>query len=198
MASILKASRAPAVVDRLEVEARERASQLLAASQAEAARVREAVHAEREELLRAAAHAGLEEGRARAAAALAEVAAAREASLRALDGEVAAVALEVARRILGEALGRPDAVVELARRALERVRSRREVLLRVNPEDLPHVREGLPALAALLERAPSLGLREDPGVERGGVVVETEAGRVEARVEAQLALLEQALGARAP
>jgi len=199
MASILKSARTPAVVHRFELEARERARTLVAEAESQAARLLASAEAERAQVLRAAAHAGVEEGRARAAAALARVADVRERRMAELEEELAAVALEVARRILAEAIAaRPETVAALARRALEPVRARREVALRVHPEDAPGVRAELPHLAALLVRAPGICLREDAAVGRGGVVVETEAGRVDARVEAQLALLEQALGAEAP
>lgn len=199
MARILRSAREPAMLDRLELEARDRARAIVAEAEDQAARTREAAEVERDEVLRAAAEAGREDARAHAAAGLAGTAAARGRRLEALEGEVAAVALEVARTIVGEALAlRPELVVALARRALERVRSRREIALRVHPDDAPLVQAALPRLAALLERSPGLTLREDPGLCRGGVVVETETGRVDARVEAQLALLERALGDDAP
>jgi type III secretion system HrpE/YscL family protein len=198
MASILKAARAPVLVDRLELEARERARALLEEAESKAARIVAEAEAQRETLYRASARAGVEEGRAEAGAALARAAEVRQRRLLEVEEELAAVALEVARKILGEELAaRPEAVAVLARRALEPVRGRREVALRVHPEDGPRVRAELPRLSALLERAPGLCLREDAAVGRGGVVVETEAGRVDARVEAQLALLEQSLGLEA-
>lgn len=195
MASILQAARAPGVVDRLELEVRERARGLLAEAQETAAQIRLGAERERDEALRAAAVAGREEGLAAAAAALLAAAEMRRQRLVGLEREIAAVALEVARKLVGRVVGeRPELVTELARRALEPVRARREVLLRVNPADAPRLREEQPRLAALLDRAPGISIREDPGIEPGGVVVETEAGRVDARVEAQLAVLERAMG----
>ncbi len=195
MASILQAARAPGVVDRLELEARERARGLLAEAQEAAARIRLALERERDETLRAATLAGREEGLAAAAAALLAAAEVRRQRLDGLEREIAAVALEVARKLVGRVVAeRPELVTELARRALEPVRARREVLLRVNPADAPRLREEQPRLASLLDRAPGVSIREDAGIEPGGVVVETEAGRVDARVEAQLAVLERALG----
>lgn len=199
MASILKAARSPAVVDRLEFEARERARAILVEAEAHAAQVRQAVEAERGEVLRAAAHAGLEEASARAAALLAEVGAVRARRLEALEDELAAIALDVARKVLGEALAlRPELVLGLVRQALGAARARREVVLRIHPEDAPTVRAELPRLSGLLDHASGLVLREDSALARGGVVVETAAGRVDARVEAQLGLLEQALAGSAP
>ncbi|HEX9049785.1 MAG TPA: FliH/SctL family protein, partial [Anaeromyxobacter sp.] len=110
----------------------------------------------------------------------------------------AATALEVARALLGaELAAREDAVVDLAARALGEARARRQVTLRVHPDDALAVRSGEGRLRAILERAP-LAIRDDPAVGRGGVVVETEAGRIDGRIEAQLAELERALEEELP
>jgi flagellar biosynthesis/type III secretory pathway protein FliH len=200
MLSILKASTcSPRLVDRLELEARERGRALVAEAEEAAARIRAAAETEREEALRAAVRAGREEGLATAGAALLAVAEARQRRLEGLEREIAAVALEVVRKLIGVAVAeRPELVAQLALRALEPVRSRREVLLRANPVDAPLLRAELPRLAALLDRAPGISVREDPCIEPGGVVVETEAGRVDARVEAQLSILERLLGEGLP
>jgi flagellar biosynthesis/type III secretory pathway protein FliH len=67
----------------------------------------------------------------------------------------------------------------------------------VNPADRAQVRAAEGRLAAILLRAP-LAVREDPAVPPGGVVVETEAGRVDATVDTQLELLARALEEAAP
>lgn len=195
MASILRsAGRAQVLIRRVELEARRRAGALLADAEEAAARLRGEAAGAREAALREAVRAGREEGLAAAAAALAGAALCREQRLEALEEEVAAAALEVARAVLGaELTATPERVLELARRALQPVRDRREVVLRVHPADAPLLRAAQGRLAALLSRAPGLALREDWEVARGGVVVETEAGLVDARVESQLALLERAL-----
>lgn len=175
-------------------DAAERARALVAAAEADAERIRGAAHDERDRVLAAAAEAGRQEGLGRAAALLASVAVERERRLSGLAGEVASLALEVARGVLGRELALdPGAVVALAARALAEARDRREVVLRVSPEDAPALRAAEGPLAALLARAPGLALREDPSLGPGDVVVETEAGTVDARIEAQLAVLQRAL-----
>jgi len=176
-------------------EAGASARAILAEAEQHAACVRAQAEAERERARREAEEAGRRDGLAHAAAALAAVAAEQERLRRGLAGEVVALALEVARKVLGREVAQdPAAVMELARRALGEVRRRRDVTLRVNPGDAPRFRVEQGRLAALLERAPCLGIREDPSVDPGGVIVETEAGRIDARIETQLALLERALG----
>jgi type III secretion protein L len=182
MSRILKGA-ASAGTHRIEgavFDAAQRAREIVAEAEAEARRI----------LAVAAGHA---EGLAEAAATVVRAAAERDRRLAALEGEVVALALDVARKILGRELSDPAAVVDLAARALAEARERREVTLRVSPADAPALRRAEGRLGALLARAPGLVMREDPALSPGHVVVETEAGRVDAGFDAQLAALERAL-----
>jgi flagellar biosynthesis/type III secretory pathway protein FliH len=173
---------------------RDRAAAVRAEAEASAAATRAAAEADRERVRAEAAEAGLAEGLARAAATLAAAAAERDRRLAALEGEIVTLAVEIARRILGRELALdPGAVRELAARALAEARGRRDVALRVNPADAARLRADAPRLAALAGAPGPLALREDPAIPEGGVLVETEAGRVDARIETQLAALERAL-----
>lgn len=192
MARILKAAleerRIPADV----VDAKARASALLARAGEEAEALRAAALAERDAVRAAAEEEGRRVGLAQAAAALAEVAAVRESRLAELAPEVARLGLEVARRLLARELAADrDAVKALAASAVMEARDRAVVTLRVSPSDAPRIAEARGALAALLRRAPGLEVREDAELAPGDVVVETEAGRIDARIEAQLAVLER-------
>lgn len=195
MSRILKGD--PAAPRRIEgavFDAAARAREIVAEAEAEAGRIRAEALAEREALRAGAVEAGRQEGIGQAAAALAGIAAERDRRLAGLSREVAGLALEVARRVLGRELaGDPAAVVDLAAQALAAARERREVILRVSPADAPALRASAGRLGALLQRAPGLELREDPSLAPGGVVVETEGGTIDARVEAQLAALARAL-----
>lgn len=196
MAKILKGG--PPVggarIDAEAFDARARAQALVAAAEEEARRIRQEAEAERARLRAEAVEDGRREGLARAAAALAGAAAARDRRLAEAEREVAAMAVDVARTVIGRELAQdPAAVAELAARALSAARERREVVLRVNPADAEAIRAAAGRLAAVLARAPGLAVREDPGLARGDAVVETEAGRVDARVETQLAALARAL-----
>ncbi|HSM92057.1 MAG TPA: FliH/SctL family protein [Anaeromyxobacteraceae bacterium] len=171
------------------VEARARA--MLADAERDAARIL----ASAAEVRLAAVAAGHAEGMATAAAALARVAEVREERLAALDGIVAEVALDVARRVIGEALAaNAEAVRAMARRALRAAASGGDVVLRVASADLTTVREAHGDLAALVERG-SLTVLEDPSLARGEVVVESAGGRVDARIDAQLDAFRRALQA---
>jgi len=188
-AAPLPERRIPAAVH----DADRRVREMVARAEEEARRVREDAQTAREAIRAEAIEEGRREGLARAAAALAAAAAERDRRLAAVEREVMMLALDVARKILGRELAeRAGAIADLAALALREARERRDVVLRVNPADARSIRAEEGRLAALLLRAP-LQLREDPTVPAGAAVVDTEAGRIDAGIEAQLAALGRAL-----
>ena len=190
----LSAARIPAAVR----DADQRVRETIAAAEARAAEIRADAEARRAEIFARAEEEGHRAGLARAGAALAAAAAARDRRLAAVERELASVAVDVAENLLGRELAsRDDAVVDLAARALAAARERREVTLRVHPDDARAARAGEGRLATILARAP-LAIREDAGLPRGGVVVETEAGWIDGRIETQLSELRSAVAEALP
>ena len=107
---------------------------------------------------------------------------------------VVRIAVAVARKIVGDAIAvRDDAVLETVRNALKHVVEKESVSIHVNPEDLKIVREHGSEWLAALEATRSLEVQEDERIGRGGCLVETEAGNVEAQIDKQLKALERAL-----
>jgi Flagellar assembly protein FliH len=82
---------------------------------------------------------------------------------------------------------RPEHVASVVERELARVRRARNVTLRVHPADLALL-EGADTLRTRLELLGTLTLRADASLERGGCVLETDLGEVDARLETRLAL----------
>jgi flagellar biosynthesis/type III secretory pathway protein FliH len=65
-------------------------------------------------------------------------------------------------------------------------------VVRVSPAEAGALRAGQERLAAALGRSP-VEVREDPALARGVAVVDTDGGRIEAGIEAQLEVLARAL-----
>lgn len=188
---------APAGVSRrvpgMVFDAARRAEGVLAEARAQAERMAEEALAERERLRAQADEEGLRQGLARAAAVLALAAAERDRLLADARQELLKLALAVAEKVVAREVERGGGVAAVAEQALSAVRRRRVVTLRVHPEDAATLRREEGRLARLVAGAPALGLVEDRSISRGGVVVETEAGTVDARVETRFGALEAAL-----
>lgn len=168
---------------------RDAASRLLAEAGAQADEIREQA--------RAAGHAegfaaGLAEGRAQVAAslsalqeAIAGVGELRARTAETVEREAIELAIALAGKVVAGSLqARPELVVEVVQGALRRVAGQRSVSVLVNPEDLEVVRAALgePDAAAGERR----DLQGDQRVGRGGAIVRSVEGEVDARVTTQL------------
>jgi len=102
------------------------------------------------------------------------------------EPELVRLALGIAERVLHQqvALDR-GVVVNMAKTAIARLIERDTVTVRVNPADIERMREHRDELIAIGD-IRNLRLREDQRVDRGGVVVETDSGTIDARVGTQL------------
>lgn len=155
-----------------------------------------AAEAEHEAELDAARAAGYEEGltagRAEvsaAARALASAAARLDEVSAAAAGEAEPVAVGLALRIAEKVLGgeleaRPEVVLDVVRGALRRLTEPLPATLLVNPEDAELVRGAIADFS--VEHGGELSVREERRVERGGCVVRTQAGEIDAQITAQL------------
>jgi flagellar assembly protein FliH len=154
---------------------------------AEAAAARAAAHAE-------GYQAGLAEGRAAlgpALQALADAAAAVAAERDRVCDEVEAAAVELGLHIAEQALAgalavEPGRVVDVVRGALRRLVERGRITLLVHPDDLDIVREAGDGLVAELGGIEHLEVQADRRVARGGAVVRTAEGEVDATVATKL------------
>jgi flagellar assembly protein FliH len=167
-----------------------RAAQIVAHARSEAAAVARA--AQDEGHARGLA-AGLDEARAElapAAEALAEalrgVAGAQDALAASLERRAVELAVAIAEKILGAALELdPGRVANVIVGALRRSASRDRIVLEVNPADVDAVN----AVIGDLSRSVGVGeldVRPERRIARGGCVVRTEDGDVDAQVAAQL------------
>jgi flagellar biosynthesis/type III secretory pathway protein FliH len=184
------------VVPKPLLDARAEAAALLARAQSEAEAVRAGAGAVREAARREGFETGRADGVAEAAVALA-AARTEAARLVAAAGPTAiALAAKMAERIVGRAVNlAPETMAEIAGEALAGCRpGAGTVRVRIHPDDLPAVEARRAALEA---RAPAAAIElvADEAVGRHGCVIETPQGRVDARLETQLAALERALTA---
>lgn len=102
--------------------------------------------------------------------------------------ELITLATALAERLLGETLRiEPVRIAELAVTAMQEARGARQVRIDAAPEDVAPLRE---ALAALGQTAK---VTEDAALTRGSLVVHTDIGKIDARIEPQLARLATAL-----
>ena len=108
-----------------------------------------------------------------------------DAQLLAMEGRmaqaVADTAVLLAARVLrSELKAHPEHVLEVARQALDALMlGARHVVVQVHPDDLPLVAQGLQELL----QARGARLVAQPQLQRGGCLIESDLGQVDARLE---------------
>lgn len=181
------------------IEARGERQRILSEAESSREEILRSAQAEAEEIRAAARTEGYDTGKAEAVAEVQELVATIAARFKKIEAQVEPqlreLAITIARKILGRELEfHPDAIVDLVKQALsEKARTRQEVYLRVHPDDYRLIRENKADLTEVLSRCKEIGIREDAMVARHGVIIETEAGSIDAQLETQLEIFERVL-----
>jgi flagellar assembly protein FliH len=183
---------APAVPRRVDpAAARNEAAQLVASAQAEAEQIREQARME--------GHAqGYEAGRADAAAqaapavqalaeALVQAQAERDRVVDEMEEAAVGLALQIADKALtGAITAQPERVVDVVRGALRCMVERDRVTILVNPDDLEIVRESVDSLIRQLGGMSHVDVQEERRVNRGGAIVRSSTGEIDASIQTKL------------
>jgi len=110
----------------------------------------------------------------------------RHKIIESAEPEIVRLSVALAERILNQHVALDaNAVLEMARSAISRLVNRETVTVRVNPADIETMRGHRDKLMAMND-IDNLRVIEDQRVDRGGVVIETDAGTIDAKISTQL------------
>jgi flagellar assembly protein FliH len=110
----------------------------------------------------------------------------RHSLLASAEPELVRLAVGIAERVLHQQIALdPGVVVEMARAAISHIVDRETITVRVNPADVEQMRAHRDELLALGD-VKTMRVIEDQRVDRGGVILETDAGSIDAKISTQL------------
>jgi len=133
---------------------------------------------------------GKEAGASEAAKLVAETAARTDQYMASLDQQVAILALDIVRRVLGE-FDQTELVARAAIHALSDFRREKALRITVHPVAEQRV---LQMVSAGADRQLAISVETDPGMDKGACLIASEFAVVEATIETQLAAIAKALG----
>ena len=164
---------------------------LVAGAEAEAARIRSeafaAGHAEGFAAAREEARASLAPTAVAIDEALAAVRALEADAADRVEGQAVELALQIAERVVaGTVAVEPGRLLDVVRGALRTIVERERVTLLVHPADLDLMRQSIAEVTSSLGGIEHVEVQEERRVSRGGAIVRTSFGEVDARMEAKL------------
>jgi flagellar assembly protein FliH len=189
--------------------ARMDAEALLTAATAEVTRTKNAAETEAEELKRQAVLDGIQQGLAEAKLQMTEQmkqsaeqcnaiieAASREAKQMVLGAErqIVELVLAIVRKIISDAMDdRPDIILGVVKEALERVKDQDRINVHVSLDDYEQILQSRNVLQGIVGLEKTVTVTADTVLSRGGCLIETSFGTVEAGIDSQLESIRKAL-----
>ena len=118
----------------------------------------------------------------------------REQIVKESEKQMIEMILTIARKVIkDETIERKEVVLNNIREALTRVKERDRIDIRVNFADLELTTANKDEIVKMLESLRKVHIYEDSRVDRGGVIIETDVGAIDARVSTQLKAIEDAI-----
>ena len=186
--------RAGGVIQRDELEARNRGQEVIQQAHVEAERIRSQAEEYRQKGYEDGFQTGFEEGKAQLTETIISLNQENAERFKNYEPELVKLSVRIAEKIIGSQLKlSPEILVKIVQKALGAVRHQREIYMRVNPDDYDTIINEKPLLLDSLSRARDIDIRSDPSVAKGGCLIESEIGTIEATLEQQLKAIEKML-----
>ena len=100
--------------------------------------------------------------------------------------------MELTKKIVAnEAATNPDIVLSIIKKSLSLIADREKILIRVAPGDLEIASDAKDFLSTVTERLENVQFETDDRIQKGGCIIESNSGMVDARLGVQLEEIEQ-------
>ncbi|MBT3182528.1 MAG: hypothetical protein HN337_08495 [Deltaproteobacteria bacterium] len=188
------------VVHRRVLDARGKAEKILQDAEAdaektriEARRVLEESKTQSERAIKKGFSEGEAKGFATVTEKLVELEHLRERFYESVEPELIKLSMSIAEKVIGKLASENSKLVEgVVHQALEKTLGDR-IVIRLNPEDYSGLMERDVDFREKIDRTKRLTLRSDEAITKGGCVVESEVGTIDAQLDLQLEAMRKAL-----
>lgn len=118
---------------------------------------------------------------------------ARQHDIEQMEMETVRLALAIAKKIIGYETEHHPVVRQVVKQAMEKVSDTRQLVIRLNPLDMDAVQDAKHGLVPGDDAGNDFRFEADEGIQRGGCVIETNRGDIDARIDRQIKVVEALL-----
>jgi len=116
----------------------------------------------------------------------------RQEIIEGTEAQIVQLVLQIAKKVVKViSENQRNVVINNVLQALRKLKTRGDVVVRVNLEDLKVTSEHTKEFLAMVENVKSITVVEDTTVDQGGALVETDFGEIDAKISSQFAELEE-------
>jgi len=170
-----------------------KSEEIVAAAEAEAARIREEAKKAFEEERRRGYEKGLADGKMEIAMQKLELVDSSVTFMESVETKMADVVMSALRKCVEE-IGDREMVVQIVKKMMRAViRTQKHLTLKVAPEMVPTVKSRLEEIRSSYPTLETADVVEDPRLKGTAAILETEAGVADASVDGQLAAIEKSI-----
>jgi len=189
------------VITKAELSAQDKAQILIEEAQKEVDRIQQEaegmlahVQSEMEKAKKEGYRKGKEEGQAELTEEILKIRKLKEEFFANSEPEMIKLVMAIAEKVIGKLVEEhKEAIYSIVRQAIEHSLGDR-IVVRLHPDDLKRLRTEDLQFKNILDRTKHLHFKEDDTIQKGGCVVETEVGTIDAQLENQLKAIRKALG----
>lgn len=115
----------------------------------------------------------------------------REEIYGSIEADVIEISLTIARKIIYEAAEKErQIVVTTVQEAIKKASDREMLKIKINPVDYQILNKKRTELIQCLDGIKSIIFEEDESIQRGGCLIETNQGDIDARIDSQIRVIE--------
>lgn len=130
----------------------------------------------------------------RLATVLAKAVDVRDEVIRSSEKLMTDMILMIARKVIkDEIVERREVVINNIKESIKRIKDRDRIDIRVNFADLDMTTAHKDEIIKIMETLKKVNIYEDSRIERGGCIIETDIGAIDARISTQLDAIEEAI-----
>ena len=175
------------------VDAQDEARKIVVEAEEQAELIRKNMDQREKEAVAAGFKKGYQEGLAQLTSSIVAASELRDSALDGAEDDLLRLAIKIAEKIIGRELDRDENVlVDIVSTALRHLRQRHGLRLHVNPRDLKILQNFQNRLSAANGNYV-MDIVPDKNVQRGGCLIDSSVGRIDAQLSSQLKILEREL-----
>ncbi|MBB6213080.1 flagellar assembly protein FliH [Borreliella californiensis] len=123
---------------------------------------------------------------------MASLIAERKGILESSSAQIVSLVMQIAIKVIKRITdSQKDIVLENVNEVLKRVKDKTQITIRVNLDDLDIVRHKKSDFISRFDVIENLEIIEDPNIGKGGCIIETNFGEIDARISSQLDKIEE-------